>query len=418
MAIRWSCAPWGAALVLLLSIPVRAQQASPVGPAAQTDSLRRVRRIPFDALAESVTQQLSLSVLSRRYSVEGVPVSEVMAPFEWRYTAPHVAAMLTGAPIRFAVDPTVMRSWTPTRLEVDLVPWAGDTLILYGQTGSRPVNLDTLQGEAIGTVSTSVLDVGAMALGVPAHLGARLVVGRPVGAIYLGATAGVERDARPPATGLAWYQGTTLSGSLTAAIPIGRQRLAVSAYLSQSQTDSLGGLNQFPGGGTRGLTVSLSGETGTDSTIAYTIDAYYERPFGNTRNDQVTRALPLGTYSGWSASADLTAGRVTWTPTLSWAREASDATVRVRQGPQFVSTTLHSSATSWTADLVADIPLPYGLSLLPRLGYTTGGFVSRLDPVAGRVVVRPGRPAPATVGYTARTPLTGFWSGIGVQLNF
>ncbi len=417
MIPRWlcmlRCAPLLLAMVApVLSPPVLQAQGLPA------DSMRRVHRIPIDSLASSVTQQLSLSVLSRRFSVEGVPVSELMAPFEWRVTAPHLAAMVSGSPIRFAVDPTVMRAWIPTRLQVDLVPWAGDTVSVYGHTGSRPVNLDTLQGEAIGTVSTSVLDVGAMELGIPAQMGARLVISRPVGTVHLGVSAAIEQDARPPANGLAWYQGTTLSGALMATIPVGEKTLAVSAYLSSSRADSLGGRNQFPGGGTRGLTASLSGEAGPDHAISYAVDAYFEKPFGNARNDQVTRALPLGTYAGWSASADITTRRVTWTPTLSWAREASDARVSVQQALQFVSTTLHSEATSWSADLLADIPLRAGVVLMPRLGVTTGGFLSRLDPVAGRPLRRPGRPTPATQGYSYRTGLTGFWSGIGLRLEF
>ncbi len=385
----------------------------------RADSTVHVRMVhPEDTLATSVSNTVTLSATARRYTIGGTPVRENVAPFEWLYASPHLALTLSGTPLQFTAQPTTVNAWIPVQMQADVVPKSGDTLSVYGRTASTPLILNTAQVDALGAVSTAVLDLSSLYLGTTAQVGVRGVYTMPVGDLLVGVSTAVEQDMRPRGGGAVYYQGTTVRGALTANARVGTQLLTLSGYMNYSRADSLGGQNQFPGGGARGLTGAMSGVLSHAQGVSYTAEAYYEQPYDNVRNDQPTRLIPNGTYAGWTGTLDVERRHVTWKPTLGWSHEASSQSIQVGQGAQRARTTMKSSAWSTTAALSAEIAVGHGLVLTPEVGTASGSANWSIAAIPGRVVPRRGR-APAGVGGSSEvSSLRGVWSGVGLSWYF
>lgn len=386
--------------------------------AASTDTLRRALVRTDDGLAARTRQTLTMSGTIRRYRVGTTTVGEDASPLAWRLVSPHVAARLSGTPLSLEATGITVRGTTPIRARIDVVPRAGDTLSVYARSGSGPRTLDSTQALAVGAAGTAVLDLSSLTLGVAPQVGMRGRWSFPVGNVVLGLSAAAERDLPPSATGVVYWQGTTLRGGASVTGFVSEQTVVASVDLSTSRADSLGGRNQFPGGGAVTLSASTSGALDEDGTRWFAGDAFYVRPFGNDRNDQPTRLIPQGSFGGVSGLLLLESGALTWTPTVSLMREASTATLAAQQGGILSRTALSSSAWTIAGSLSVDIPVGGAITLSPEVGAVGGTVSSTLAQTTGRVLGRRGRVVNVTNTSGFADPVRGWWSGVAISVRY
>ncbi len=373
---------------------------------------------PDTGQATGVHQTLTVSTTARSYAVGKIDVAERVAPFSWQLTSPRFALNLAGEPVQLHSPAEQLRAWTPLVARADLLLRAGDTLSVYGRTGSSPVMLDTLAIRAISAVNTSVLDLSSQSLGVPARVGVRGIFSFPVGEVVLGVAAALEREARPVGLGATYWQGTTAHGSATINALLSERQLAIGFNLSYSNADSLGGRNQFAGGGSAGVRADFSGGIDEASRWWFVSNAFYSRPFNNVRNDQPTRLIPSGAFVGLSGSLFTQTGAATWSPSVTVLHESSGAEVSVLQGTQRARTSLSASAWSLASSLSVDIPFAKIFTLTPEVGAVSGAVSSSVQQSTGRVIGRRGRSAGVGSTDAFRDPIRGRWAGLGLSARF
>lgn len=389
----------------------RATTARPEGTAP--DSASRDR-----GLATGTRQTLTLSGFTRQYRVGTVDVQEHAGPLSWRLVSPRVAARVSGTPVSLRATDDRARGVTPVRARADFVLRAGDTISVYGRLGSTPQTLDSVETRALGAAGTSVLDLSSLSLGLPSHVGVRGHWSLPVGTVVLGLSAAVERDLAAPATGFVFWQGTTVRGGASVTAIAGEQTFTVNADISRSVADSLGGRNQFAGGGAVTLGVTTSGAVNPSGSAWFSGDAFFVRPFGNDRNAQPTRLIPQGTFGGVSGLLVLEAGALTWTPTVTVLRESSSASLLTVQGTSLSRTSLSGSAWSLATGLSVDIPLGATLTLSPEVGAVGGTVSSVLAQTNGRVLGRTGRVLNVTNTSGFSDAVRGWWGGLALSVRF
>lgn len=389
-------------------------QSAPV----RADSARRNASPPTDnGLARGVSQSISISATSRSYKVGDVRVNEQVAPFSWKLTAPRVVLRASGVPLQLDAPVDQLNAWTPFKARADFVLRVGDTLSVYGRTGSSPVTLDSLAVRAVSAVGTSVLDLSSQSLGVPAQGGVRALFSFPMSDVVIGLSGALEHEARPNGAGATYWQGNTARGAITMRGQAGERELSATLDVSVSKADSLNGRNQFPGGGTLGLSASAVGPLDADARFFGVADAFFARPFGNDRPDQPTRLIPQGNLMGTSFTVLMQTGDVTWSPSVTLMRESSSASVTVLSGTQRSLSTLSGSAWSVAGGLSVDISLGHYFTLSPEIGAVGGSVSSSLAQTSGRVIGRRGRIVGATTVDSFSDPVTGFWGGIGVRFR-
>lgn len=388
-----------------------------VGAQAPAAGTVEARRPADNGLAPRRRQSVTMGGLARHYQLGATTVREQGAPVTWRLTAPHLAARVTGTPLALQARGTTLAGTTPVRGRVDLIRRVGDTLSVYGRTASGPGTLDSLQAQAVGAAGTSVLDLSSLLLGMAAQVGVRGRWSVPVGALVLGVTGAAERDLPPPASGAVFWQGTTVRGGASLTGFAGAQTVTVGAEVSRSRADSLGGRNQFPGGGTATLSLSTSGAVGDGDDRWFAGDAFYVRPFGNDRNAQPTRLIPQGSLAGASGMLLLEAGALTLAPTVSVMREASAARLATVQGGGRSFTALTSGAWSVSGGLSVDIPLGGSVTLSPEVGAVAGRVSATLAQTSGRVLGRFGRVVNFTSTSGFADAVRGWWGGLTVSVR-
>lgn len=396
-------------IALLLAIAARplAAQIS-AQPAARRD----------DGLAVGVTQTATVTATARSYRVGDTQVNERTVPFSWRVTSPRFVLSASGEPLRVDAPAGTLSAWSPVRARADVLLRVGDTISVYGRSGSSPVTLDPLAIRVVGAVGTSVLDLSSQSLGVPPQIGVRASFSFPLRDVVIGVSGAVEQDVRPSGTGAVYWQGTTVRSALSMNALFGERRLTLSADASYSRSDSLAGRNQFPGGGSAGVSADVSGPVDEAGRFWFTADAFYALPFGNARADQPTRLIPSGDFAGASAALLAQLGALTWSPSVTLLRESSRASVLVQQGAQRARTTLIGSAWSVAGGLSVDIPLGRTLTLSPEAGMVAGTVSSTLQQTMGRIVGRRGRSIGTTTTDGFRDPVRGWWTGVELRARF
>lgn len=398
--------------------PVRAQAIRADAPAvADTGAERR-----SSGLATRVRHTVTLSAALRRYRVGETSVNEEVAPLTWRVVSPRFAARVSGTPLSLGTTAGLaqydVQGMTPLRGRMDFILRAGDTISVYGRRGSTPRTLDSVQVNAVGAAGTSVLDLSSLSLGLTSQVGMRGRLSFPVGSLVLGVTGAAERDLSPPATGAVFWQGTTLRGGANLTGFAGEQQVTVGAEVSASRADSLGGRNQFPGGGVMSFTASSSGAVNVAGSVWFSGDLFYLRPYGNDRNDQPTRLIPQGGFGGASGLLLIEQGPLTWTPTVSILREASSASLTTLQGTLPSRTTLRGSAWSVAGGLSVDVPLGASVTLSPEIGAVGGTVSSTLAQTNGRIVGRRGRVVNVTNTSGFSDAVRGWWTGVALSVRY
>ena len=386
-------------------------------PARASDSTRS-RGSADDSVSFAIKQTLTFSGIAKTFRVGATSISESVAPFSYHLTSPRFGVQLTGTPVRLNAQPIVVNAWVPLQINADYILRAGDTLSVYGRTGSSPVTLDSLQTIAVGAVSTSVVDLSSQWLGMPAQVGARAVLSFPVADVVLAVSGALEQDAKPPATGAAYWLGTTVRGGLTVNANLGDRKLTIGTEVTHSSADSLSGRNQFPGGGDFTLSADLAGPLDASSTISFIADGYYSRPFGNARSDQPTRLIPSGDLLSLSGTLLVGTGALLWSPSVTVLRESSSAVINVQQGVQRLSASLNANAWSAAAGLTVDIPFGRSLTLTPEFGAIIGAVNESVSRAGNRVIVRRGRAALGSSATGSHDAVRGVWGGIGLSAKF
>ncbi len=329
-----------------------------------------------------------------------------------------MSARVSGTPVSLDAASSRVQGVTPIRARLDLVLRAGDTLSLYGRRGSTPRTLDSAETRALGAAGTSVIDLSSLSLGIPSQIGVRGRWSFPVGTVVLGLSAAAERELAPPATGRVFWQGTTVRGGANVTGFAGNQTLTVSADISTSRADSLGGRNQFAGGGAVSLGAATTGAVNASGSASFSGDVFYVRPFGNERNDQPTRLIPQGSFSGINGLLLLEAGALTWNPTVTLLSESSSASLLTMQGTLPSRTSLRGSAWSLAAGLSVDVPFGASVTISPEIGAAGGTVSSMLAQTNGRVVRRTGRVVNVTNTSGFSDAVRGWWGGLAMSMRF
>ncbi|MEP6692046.1 MAG: hypothetical protein ABJD07_12880 [Gemmatimonadaceae bacterium] len=329
-------------------------------------------------------------------------------------TGPRFRLRLDGTGLRYVAPGSTINGSTPIAGRLDFVLRPGDTLTFVGQTGSNPAQLDSAQAAAIGHAGSSAIDLESFAFGAPAMFGGRGAFAFPVGDLVLSLRGGIEAEPRPSAREPVYWQGTTMLGGVTLAGDAGPARLAARVDVRRSFADSLGGKNLFPGGGSVTTHASLDSplsnpfdDLGEDLDLR--LSAFYSSPFGDTRNDQPNRLIPLGNTLGTFASLAVPVSDWILSPSIQYIRETSSADAVVGAIYQ------RSSAAGWSASFGLDalIPLTSVFDLAPQVGYVTGNVEASFGQ---SVVRRRGRPIGRTSAFSHG--VRGWWAGLDLTASF
>lgn len=354
--------------------------------------------------------QLSIRTLSRRYTIAGTTVTELASPLHYRYSGDRVALSLSGTPLDFTAPLGRVRGATPVRGRLSLRLGRGDTLQLTGRTASAPGALSGSETAALGSVSTSTVDLESMGIGLPAAVGARAIVSQAVGSVTLALDAGTEIEPRPTGSAPLFWRGRTLTAGTTLSTLAGSARVAVGAEWSRSWADSLDGRNLFPGGGTVALDVTLDGPVGDITRGGYgTLALFYVRPYQNARADQPNRLIPQGQFWGVQGDLAIGVGRLTIAPSASLLHEASTVDI----GTPLVPARLTSSGWTMSASTALELPLGRGLVLAPEIGGAIGSVGT-----ATSTTVRTRRGRAITLPRSIDDPVRGLWGGLAVRASW
>ena len=345
----------------LFCAPCSAQQ-GPVGAADSSRSARPARK-----------HVITVRPVFRRYSVDTTTVTEQTGSVEYALSEGRVRVRVSGEPLRFSDGVTAISGATPAQLTLDVRVGRMDTVRISARTPSTPSSLTATQTAVLGSVGTGTLDLESIALGTPAAGGARVAVARAVGAVIVGFRGGVEVEPRPGAGNSVYWRGTTVraGGSVTGFA--GEFRITGGLDVAKSFSDSLGGRNLFPGGGSFALRADAAGLVGTNATLA-NFSAFYFRPLALNRPIQANRLIPTGDFAGASASLLVPAGRLFVLPSLSVTRESSKA-AETFLGQQL---TLEGSGLAVSGSLGVDVPVGRHLSFTPEAGFVGGTVRSDL----------------------------------------
>ncbi len=358
---------------------------------------------------------------TRGYSIGGSKVTEQAGNLSYEYRTKQWGLSVDGASLQYGALGRTISGTGNSNVRVDYRLQPGDTLMLYGRSGSQPGTLDSAQVAAIGVAGGSFVDLQANSLGNPALFGGRAVFSFPVGDLVLNLRGALESESRPAATQKVYWRGTTWAIGSTLYGNIGKGQLAAMVDLSSSSADSLGGKNLYPGGGETTVRLDLqlpidnpADSTGDDWNSAFS--AWFSSPFGASRADQPNRLLPLGNSFGLSGALTFPVGDATWGPSVQF--QSTSASASAKSGATLLST----SSSGWAANFAinADIPTSSIFELTPELGYAVGNASTSYGQTSSKTVVvqRRGRTVTTTSGGTTATALRGWWIALGVSAHF
>lgn len=397
----------------------------------RSDSAARVRAVADSILLEddpddeivldappATKQSITMQSLNRGYLIGSNNISENVGLFTYRWSGPDWRVLLSGSPLRYSGNGTTITGLPPVTGRVDWTFAKGDTLRVYGRSASVPATLDSMQLAAIGAVSVSTLDLESFSLGTPTMLGTRAVVTFDVGDVQLGLHGGLEYQPRPNGTARVYWTGSTVLGGASLSGLVSDVRWTGALDVSHSSADSLPiagdsvGRNLFQGGGTFNASLQFDGPLTADGEASGVIGAWYQRPFGNDRPDQPNRLLPVGDTYGAFVSLDLPIGELTFSPSVTVARESASDDAAVTRLLKY-----QYDAASWAVNTGASLTIPLGkhFDLTPEFGATFGGasarFTATTSPIPGR---RPGRSSTTDLSAGIR----GWWAGLELTINF
>ena len=358
---------------------------------------------------------------TRGYSIGGSKVTEQAGNLSYEYRTKQWGLSVDGASLQYGALGRTISGTGNSNVRVDYRLQPGDTLMLYGRSGSQPGTLDSAQVAAIGVAGGSFVDLQANSLGNPALFGGRAVFSFPVGDLVLNLRGALESESKPAATQKVYWRGTTWAIGSTLYGNIGNGQLAAMVDISSSSADSLGGKNLYPGGGETTVRLDLqlpidnpADSTGDDWNSAFS--AWFSSPFGAIRADQPNRLLPLGNSFGLSGALTFPVGDATWGPSVQF--QSTSASASAKSGATLLST----SSSGWAANFAinADIPTSSIFELTPELGYAVGNASTSYGQTSSKTVVvqRRGRTVTTTSGGTTATALRGWWIALGVSAYF
>ncbi len=389
-----------------------------------SDSAARVRAVADSILLEDdpedevlpapppgVRQSVTLQSMNRGYSIGTSAISENVGLASYRWSAPDWRLMVNASPLRYTGNGTTISGVPPVSARLDWSFAHGDTLRLYGRSGSTPATLDSLQAAALGVVSVSTIDLESLALGTPAVFGARGVLSFELGGdVTLGVRAGLEFQPKPTGTASVYWTGTTVLGGLSLSGLASDVRWTGSFDLSKSSADSLltpgdsVGRNLFQGGGSLNVGLQFDGPLTADGDATGVLGLWYQRPLSVERPDQPNRLLPVGDTFGVFASLDVPIGDWILAPSASFSREAAADDARTRLIRYRYET------SSWAANTGVALTIPLGsrVDLTPEAGATFGN--------ADALYRVTGTGTSLRRSFTAR--IGGWWAGVELTISF
>lgn len=341
---------------------------------ADTLDLSAGSRVPTRRARQSVTIRPTM----RSYSVGNIDAAEqgVYTSFVTRY--PRATIRLDVTPLTFRGDTSGVANrpqvsfggMSPVSGRLDLRVRSADTLRVFAQSGSSPGALSAQDAQALGAVGTSTIDLDAASLGLAARVGTRYVLTQPLGAsgVSLSLRGGVEYDPKPSGTDVVSWRGTTVRGGVGVARAGLNTTLGTSVEVTQSYTDSLGGRNQFPGGGSLNVEARMLRLIGREGTSLVSLNAFYSRPLNIQRPNVRTRLIPIGDFMGATASGAMPVGPLSLLPTVTVLRESS----LTQTSASGTTTRRDASGTTAVTALGLSIPLGRHLTVTPEGGVAFG----------------------------------------------
>ena len=420
-----------AALILGAAGPARAQ--SPPSPPADTlsaktrdsliaailaDTTDPVDIEPSIGLTRGVRQSLTIRPTMRRYAVGAVHASEEGSYSNWTVRFPRASIRLDLTPVSYASDTSLVsgrprvgvNGVSPISARVDLRLRRADTLRVFGQSTSFPGALSASETQALGAIGTSTIDLDAGGLGVAARIGTRYTLNQAVGddGLSLSLRGGVEYDPKPSGGEAISWRGTTLRAGVGINRAVDDVMMGASLEVTQSFSDSLGGRNLFPGGGSLTLEGRLLRFVGEEGSGFVSANAFYSRPINIERPDQPTRLIPIGDFVALTVTGALPVRALTVIPTVSVLRESSNASAVVSGQ----TTGLTASGYTATASLGLSVSVGRFLTVTPEVG---GAFGTVSQTVSSTFPRRIGRPIIRSQTYA--DPIRGGWVALELSVS-
>lgn len=332
---------------------------------------------PFALPPTGWRQTLVLRATARRYDTDAgldgaFAITEQAGLASYVLRGRRVALRLDLSPLGYRAaavggTTTSVRGLTPAQVRIDWRWRDGDTTRLTLRSGSRPAVLDTAASQAIGAAGTNTLDLEAVAFGAQPQLALRHATSFAVDdEVSVGLRFGAETSPAPVGTDLAFWTGTTLRGGVSLQRKIGAYGGArLSADVSRSFADDLGGRNLFPGGGSLQLDARTQGMLDGDEGRWYgSAQAFWVRPFQNPDADQLTRLIPQGQFGGVNLLLSGEFGDWSIGPLVSLVRESSTAdarfTVTAPLGGRPLAGTLTKDGSGWSATVGGSVTRAIG----------------------------------------------------------
>jgi hypothetical protein len=347
--------------------------------------------LPPLTLPAGLRQSFTVRPTLRRYSVGAINASEQASYASWVARFNRATLRLDLTPLAYAGDTSTVSTQpqvgfhgvSPLSARLDVPLRLADTLRIVAQSTSFPGALSAIDAQALGTVGTGTIDLDAGAIGVAARVGVRYALTQALGSrgVTLSLRGGIEYDPKPTLSGadaVSW-RGTTLRGGIGLNRATADVSLGAMVEMTRSFADSLGGLNLFPGGGALNVDVRALRFVGAAGAGFVAVNGFYSRPLDVERPDQPTRLIPVGDFTGVTASAAIPIGDLTLLPVLSYLREMSSASALVNR----VVTTLDATGQTASASVGLSVPLGRFISVTPEVGGvfgTVGQDVSALFP--------------------------------------
>ena len=386
-----------------------------------SDSAARVRALADSLLLEddpddelpATHQSLSVQSLNRSYSVGGTRFAENVGLLTYHASRGAWSVIIGASPLRFSTGATTISGTPPESATIDWRFQPGDTLRIYGRSSSFPAALDSAQAVAIGSIGTSTIDMASSGLGTPGMVGARLAVSFAGENVTFGVRGALEYQPRPDGPEDTYWTGTTVSGGISLGTNGPTTRWTGLVDVTQGFADSLGGRNLFQGGGNVNVELRLNTSFAEASAADGLFSFYYQKPFGNDRNDQPNRLIPVGDSYGLFGTANVPLRSMLLMPTLTLAREASSATTGT------AASRYAYSASSWAinAGLALQIPVVGALDLTPEIGGVFGNASATFTSVTPAPFgARRGRPVTSSSGFTNR--INGWYLGLQLTVAF
>ncbi len=363
-------------------------------------------------------QSFTVRPTFRRYSLGTVKADEQASASSWIARFPRAVLRLDLTPVSYSGDTSltagrpqvVVSGVSPVTGRLDIRLRAADTLRVFGQTMSFPGALSNVDAQALGAIGTSTIDLDAGAIGIAARIGTRYTLTQSVGddGVSLMVRGGVEYDPKPSGAEVISWRGTTVRAGAGISRATSNASVGASVDVTRSFSDSLGGRNLFPGGGSLTIDGRALRYVGADGTGFVSANLFYARPLGIERPDQPTRLIPIGDFAAGTLAGAFPVRALTLLPTVTVMRESSSATAVVNR----LATALRASGVTSSVSLGLAIPLGRFVTVTPEVG---GTFGSVSQTVSSSFPRRIGRPIVRSQSFS--DPLRGGWLALEISVS-